>query len=66
VAYLGNLELAPLLRGMRSGMTPRQLVHAWAPRVPPPRGVEIARWLVSRRLLVPQAGVPVRTERGAA
>lgn len=66
VAYLGNLELAPLLRGMRSGMTPRQLVHSWAPRVPPPRGVEIARWLVSRRLLVPQAGVPVEMERGAA
>ncbi|HYN79360.1 MAG TPA: NAD(P)/FAD-dependent oxidoreductase [Lamprocystis sp. (in: g-proteobacteria)] len=54
VAFLGEVELAPLLRCVRRGMTPPDLVRAWMPRVPPQQGSAIAEWLVSRGLLVPQ------------
>jgi flavin-dependent dehydrogenase len=57
VAYLGEEELAPLLRCVRSGMTPRDLARSWMPRVPPPKGLAIAQWLVSRGLLISQADV---------
>jgi len=66
VAYLGEVELAPLLRCVRSGMTPRDLARSWMPRVPPRKGLAIAQWLVSRGLLVSQTGVAVAREgRGA-
>ena len=54
VAYLGELEIAPLLGCVRAGMTLRDLARSWMPRVPPGRGLSIAQWLVSRGLLVPQ------------
>jgi hypothetical protein len=54
VAYLGELELAPLLGCVRAGMTSRDLARSWMPRVPPGRGLSIAQWLVRRGLLVPQ------------
>lgn len=63
VAYLGELELAPLLRCVRSGMTPRDLARSWMPRVPPWHGLAIAQWLVTRGLLVPHATEPVTLER---
>jgi len=62
VAYLGEVELAPLLRCVRSGMTPRDLARSWMPRVPPRNGLAIAQWLVSRGLLVSQAEVPLAME----
>jgi flavin-dependent dehydrogenase len=62
VAYLGDLELAPLLRCARSGMTPRELARSWMPWVPPQKGLGIAQWLVSRGVLVPS----VAMERGGA
>jgi flavin-dependent dehydrogenase len=64
VAYLGEVELAPLLRCVRSGMTPGDLARSWMPRVPPRKGLAIAQWLVSRGLLVSQADVPVAMEGG--
>ena len=66
VAYLGDVELAPLLRCVRSGMTPRDLARSWMPRVPPRHGLAIAQWLVSRGLLISQADAPVALEGGAA
>ena len=62
VAYLGEVELAPLLQCVRSGMTPRDLARSWMPRVPPRKGLAIAQWLVSRGLLVSQADVRVAKE----
>jgi len=66
VAFLGEVELAPLLRCVRRGMTPTELVRAWMPRVPPQKGSAIAHWLVSRGLLVPLEVGSVATDRGLA
>jgi hypothetical protein len=66
VAYLEEVELAPLLRRVRSGMTPRELARSWMPRVPPRKGLAIAQWLVSRSLLVPLADArPAKEGSGA-
>ena len=66
VAFLGDWEIAPLLRCVRNGMTPRDLARSWMPRVPLRNGLAIAQWLVARGLLVPQANAPVAMEgRGA-
>jgi flavin-dependent dehydrogenase len=54
VAYLGNWELAPLLRQVRAGMTVNQVARAWAPAVPLDDGGAIARWLVGHGILVPR------------
>lgn len=53
VAYLGGWELAPLLRQVRTGMTPLQVVHSWSPRVPVESGIAIAGWMLGRGILVP-------------
>ena len=55
VAYLGEVELAPLLGCVRSGMTPRDLARSWMPRVPLREGLAIAQWLFSRGLLISPA-----------
>ena len=55
VAYLGNCELAPLLRQMRSGMTSHEIALHWAPAIPPGAARDIARWLVAHGILVPQS-----------
>jgi hypothetical protein len=66
VAFLGDVELAPLLRCFRRGMTPPALVRAWTPRVTPREGSDIAHWLLSRGLLVPQECSPAALQRGPA
>ncbi len=58
VAYLGGWELAPLLRRLRDGMTPMQLVRAWTPAVPLESGIAIAGWLLGRGLLVTHESPP--------
>lgn len=63
VGYLGNRELAPLLRQWRAGMTMREGVFAWAGQISWGDSVAIAEWLVARRLLVPEH---VTTVRGAS
>ncbi len=64
VAFLGEVELVPLLRCVHGGMTASELVRSWMPRVAPQLGSTIARWLVSRGLLVPQqVGVDARPGR---
>ena len=54
VAYLGGWELAPLLREVRPGMTPLQVVQSWAPGVPAESGLAIAGWMLGRGILIPQ------------
>ncbi len=54
VAFVGEVELAPLLQCVRRGMTAPELVRSWMPRVPPQQGSAIAQWLIARGLLVPQ------------
>ncbi|MEP6620059.1 MAG: NAD(P)/FAD-dependent oxidoreductase [bacterium] len=56
VAYLGGWELAPLLRDVRAGMTPLQVVHGWSSRVPFKSGISIAGWLLGHGILVPYTG----------
>jgi flavin-dependent dehydrogenase len=58
VAYLGGWELAPLLNGVRTGMTPLQVVRSWAPRVPVSTGISIAGWMLGRGILVVDNGGP--------
>jgi hypothetical protein len=53
VAYLAGWELAPLLLGVRAGMTPLQVVKSWAPGVPVESGLAIAGWMLGRGILVP-------------
>lgn len=55
IAYLGGWELAPLLREVHAGMTPLQIVHTWAPRVPVTSGIAIAGWLLGHGILVSQS-----------
>jgi hypothetical protein len=64
VAYLGGMELVPLLRRVRNGMTPRAIVRSWMPGVPPETGLAIAQWMVSRQLLVPCPDTPVALGKG--
>lgn len=52
LAYLGRWELAPLLRGIRAGMTPIEIVRSWADRMPLRSGLAIASWLLDQRILV--------------
>lgn len=66
VAFLGEVELAPLLRCVRRGMTAPDLVRSWTPRVPPQQGSAIAQWLVSRGLLIPHPVGAVAMARGRA
>jgi len=66
VAFLGDVELAPLLRCVRGGMTSPELLRSWMPRVPPEKGLSIAHWLMARGLLVPHEGGPMAHNRGLA
>ena len=55
VAFLGDVELAPLLRCVRGGMTSPELVARLdASGSAPIQGLSIAHWLMARGLLVPQ------------
>lgn len=66
VAFLGDVELVPLLRCVRGGMTSPELLRSWMPRVPPDKGLAIAHWLMERGLLVPHEQGPVAHNRGLA
>lgn len=63
VAFLGGIELAPLLCRIRNGMTLVELLQTWAPELPPSRGIAIARWLHSRGLLMSRVGSSLAMER---
>ena len=52
VAYVGDLELAPLVARVRPGMTLPEIAQAWRPRVPAWKVPQIAQWLFSQGLIV--------------
>jgi hypothetical protein len=52
VAYLGGLELAPLIECLRRGCTLEGVIEAWTCRIPRRRAVAVAAWLHTRGLLV--------------
>jgi flavin-dependent dehydrogenase len=56
VAFLGGIEVVPLLRGVRSGTTLSDLVRKWSAFVAEPAAAAMARFLVDRGVLVPGAG----------
>jgi flavin-dependent dehydrogenase len=64
IAFLGEVEVAGLLRGVPRGMTARQLVQSWAPMVAPQKGIAVVRWLIARGWLVACAGEPAAMETG--
>lgn len=66
VAFLGGLELAPLLRELRAGLTLPEIARAWRPRVAMGEALTIARWLVERGLLVAAEDAPIAARGGAA
>lgn len=51
VAFLGNVELAPLLSEVERGGTLLSIVRRWSPQVPMRRGLEIAAWLLAHGIL---------------
>jgi flavin-dependent dehydrogenase len=53
IAYVGGEEVGPLLRGVKQGMTSRQLAQAWSRSMPIGKGLSIARWLSSHGVLEP-------------
>ncbi|RKG96341.1 hypothetical protein [Corallococcus carmarthensis] len=53
VAYLGGIELAPLLDEVERGGTLLDVVRRWSRWVPMRQGLEIAGWLVAHGLLRP-------------
>jgi flavin-dependent dehydrogenase len=53
VAYLGPLELAPLLRRITPGISLQQLLALWSEQVDSAQALDVARWLVERGILMP-------------
>ncbi|WP_395840330.1 NAD(P)/FAD-dependent oxidoreductase [Cystobacter fuscus] len=54
VAFLGDVELAPLLDEVERGGTLLDIVRRWTPRVPMRQGLEIAAWLIANGMLHPR------------
>lgn len=52
VAYLGGMDLVPLVCGVRDGMTVRELVSSWSREMSPETGMGSLRWMLSRGLLI--------------
>lgn len=55
VAYLGDIEVAPLLDALSGTATLRGLTTAWSARVPPRDAFAVAHWLIRHGILVPAA-----------
>jgi flavin-dependent dehydrogenase len=56
VAYLDGFAVAPLLRRLKAGMTPLDLVRSWSVSVPMASAVAIARFLLSHGVLTAADG----------
>ena len=61
VAFLGDWELAPLLRRVPAGKTSGELVQAWSELVPREAGVAISEWLGRNGILVAAGSRGVRS-----
>ena len=53
LAYLAGWELWPLLTRIHAGMTPTDIVQAWADRIPLRSAFVIVAWLLDHEVLVP-------------
>ena len=63
VAFLGGIDLVPLVCSVQNGMTLADLLRSWASRLSPDRGQMIAQWLVGQRLLEVHRNAPAVLER---
>jgi hypothetical protein len=63
LAYLGDREVAPLLRRLPAGLTPLQIARLWSDRMPLESAINIAGWMLDRGLFVPHGGGPRESER---
>jgi hypothetical protein len=52
LAFLGGIDVAPLLRGWSSGTTPLEAARSWSASVPLESGIALASWLLQRGVLV--------------
>lgn len=59
IAYLGDLELAPLLRQVHPGATALQLAQVWSAQIARGNALAIAAWLVRQGILVECAAAPI-------
>ncbi len=64
VAYLGDSELAPLLRQVQPGATALQLAQVWSAQLARGNALAIAAWLVRQGILVEWA--PTSMDSGAS
>jgi flavin-dependent dehydrogenase len=53
VAFLGEIDLVPLLLQVEPGQTAEAIVWAWSERLPVDQGWKILEWLWHRRIVVP-------------
>jgi flavin-dependent dehydrogenase len=53
VAFLGGIELAPLLEALPRRATISEILRKWAERVPSSEAVEVLRWMWRNRILTP-------------
>jgi hypothetical protein len=51
-AFLGGIEIAPLLNTIRSGQTIGSVIKDWSGRIPPDMSYQIMKWLWSRKIVV--------------
>jgi flavin-dependent dehydrogenase len=53
VAFVGEIEIVPLLRRIEPGQTARATVQTWSEQMPAELGWKIMHWLWQRRIVVP-------------
>jgi flavin-dependent dehydrogenase len=53
VAFVGEVEIVPLLRRIEPGQSARAAVQTWSDRMPADLGWKIMHWLWQRRIVVP-------------
>jgi flavin-dependent dehydrogenase len=51
VAFIGGVEIAPLLEEVQRGRTLLDIVRRWSPSLPMRQGLEVAAWLLARGVL---------------
>ena len=56
VAFIGGVEIVPLLRQIRSGQTIQEVLETWSKTLPTELGFEIMTWLWFRKIIVPISG----------
>jgi flavin-dependent dehydrogenase len=58
VAFLHDVQLAPLLRQIRSGQTADSIVECWSRQMAPDLSRQILSWLWHRKIVVPVTSFP--------